>query len=236
MAMAINGLLIVSALALGTALSPLVLNGAMIAPANAQTQTVLSMEQLDQMLAPIALYPDALLGQILTAATYPLEVVEANRWVKAADAQGIQAADRETALSKANWDDSVKALAAMPELLEMLDRDLGWTRQLGDAFLTQQAQVMDAVQRLRGYAQTAGNLRNNEQIVVRSVDRYIYIEPARPDYYYVPYYDPLVIYGSWRWRAYPPVILGPPSYVRINGAGFAFRPAVANLTSVLDQA
>jgi len=229
--MATRKILIASALAASTALAPLAplaplaLCGAIITKAYAQAPAYLSIEQLDQLLAPIALYPDALLGQILTAATYPLEVVEANRWVKAADAQGLPPSDRETALAQASWDDSVKALAAMPELLEMLDRDLTWTRQLGDAFLTQQAQVMDSIQRLRGYAQTAGNLRTSEQIVVRTVDQSIYIEPARPDYYYVPYYDPLVIYGSWRWRAYPPFILGPPSHIRINGPGFSFgRP------------
>lgn len=178
--------------------------------------------ELDQMLAPIALYPDSLLSQILIAATYPLEVVEAARWSRANPQLKGEAAVR--AVDDRRWDPSVKSLVAFPQILQMMDNKLEWTERLGDAFLAQQAQVMDAVQTLRQRAYAAGNLRSNEQLSVQQQDHTIVIEPASPTVVYVPYYDPTVIYGPWWWPAYPPVYWGPwPGYYVSPGfVGFSW--------------
>ncbi len=162
-----------------------------------------SQQELDQMLAPIALYPDPLLSQILMAATYPLEVVEAARWSKANP--GLTGDQAVQAVADQPWDASVKSLVAVPQVLAMMDEKLDWTEQLGDAFLGQQAQVMDTVQALRRRAYDAGNLRSGEPLQVSEDDGAIAIEPANPTIIYVPYYDPLVVYGPWWWPAYPPV-------------------------------
>jgi hypothetical protein len=177
---------------------------------------LLSVEQLDQLLAPIALYPDQLLGDILMASTYPLEIVEAARWSQALAQTNPDPSAREQALTQADWEPSVKAVAAFPEVLDMMDRDLVWTRKLGDAFLVQQADIMDSVQRLRRQASTAGNLASSTEVVVRAQDEYIYIEPARPEIVYVPYYDPWTVYGPWRWQAYPPSVLVIPVSITIT--------------------
>src|SRR3989304_2353649 len=165
--------------------------------AAAQSIRAFTQEELDQMLAPIALYPDSLLSQILMASTYPLEVGEAARWSRTnPDLKGDQAV---TAVEKKNWDPSVKSLVAFPQILMMMDEKLDWTERLGDAFLGQQTQVMDTVQYLRQRAQAAGNLNSNDQIRVDQQGEVIVIEPANPQVIYVPYYDPAVIYGPWWW-------------------------------------
>ena len=178
---------------------------------SAQERRDFSQQELDQMLAPIALYPDALLSQILMAATYPVEVVQAARWSRAnADLTGDDAV---RAVDAMDWDPSVKSLVAFPQILARMDEKLDWTERLGEAFLAQESQVMDAVQHLRRRAAATGHLSSGEYVrIVREGD-YIAIEPADPQVVYVPYYDPVVVYGSWWWPAYPPMHWAPwPGY------------------------
>ncbi len=168
-------------------------------------------QELDQILAPIALYPDALLSHILMAATYPLEVVAASRWSKANPALEGEAAVQ--AVAEMPWDPSVKSLVAFPRILLMLDEKLIWMEQLGEAFLTQQAQVMETVQQLRQRAAAAGNLESDDHQQVERQGDIIAIEPASPQIVYVPYYDPRVIYGPGWWPAYRPIYWAPwPGY------------------------
>jgi uncharacterized membrane protein YgcG len=163
-------------------------------------------EQLQQLVAPIALYPDSLVAQILAASTFPEQVVEADRWVQGhLDLKGEalgQAADQQP------WDPSVKALTAFPSVLGNLDKNLSWTSSLGDAYYNQQQQVMDAVQVMRQRAQEAGNLKDTPQQTVKTQDSNIVIEPVDPEFVYVPAYDPWLIYGgpivAWPgWYPYP---------------------------------
>jgi len=186
-------------------------------PAFAQAQQMHSQAGLDQILAPIALYPDALLSQVLMAATYPDEVRQAADWSRTNP--GLQGDDAVRAVEYRNWDPSVKSLAAFPQLLARMDGNPAWTQSLGDAFLAHEPQVMDTVQQLRRRAQAAGNLRSSEQMYVQQQDQAILIQPASPQYVYVPYYDPLVVYGPWWWPAYRPVYWAPwprPYVVRIS--------------------
>jgi len=188
--------------------------------AQAQSQRSHTQAELDQMLAPIALYPDALLSQVLMAATYPLEVVQAARWSRANP--GLQGEDAVRAVQDEDWDPSVKSLVAFPQILQRMDEQLDWTRSLGDAFLAQEPQVMDQVQQLRQRAQAAGNLRSDQQIHVEQQGQTIVVQPASPQVVYVPYYDPLVVYGPWWWPAYQPVVWAPwPGYVR------SYRPGIS---------
>lgn len=181
--------------------------------------------ELDQMLAPIALYPDELLSQILMAATYPLEVVEAARWSYAN--QGLKGDAAVQAVADQDWDPSVKSLVAFPQVLQTMDQKLEWTRRLGDAFLAQQAQVMDTVQNLRQKADQAGNLRSNAQVEVQQDGEAIEIEPANPEIVYVPYYNPAVVYGPWWWPDYAPVFWGPwPGYGWYGGFAWGIGIAV----------
>lgn len=173
-----------------------------------EDEAAFSQAELDQMLAPIALYPDALLSQILMAATYPLEVVEAARWSR--DNPGLEGEQAVEAVADMDWDPSVKALLAFPQVLARMDADLTWTRRLGDAFLLQEAQVMDTVQGLRARASAAGHLEALEHVRVQRDRDVIIVEPAHPQIVYVPDYHPSVIYGTWWWPAYPPVYWGPP--------------------------
>jgi hypothetical protein len=180
--------------------------------AHAQERQPYTQGELDQMLAPVALYPDALLSQVLMAATYPLEVVEAARWSRAHP--GLQGDEAVRAVQDKEWDPSVKSLVAFPQLLQRMDEKLEWTKQLGDAFLAQEAQVMDAVQDLRRRARAAGQLAPDERVRVVEDGGTIVIEAANPRVVYVPYYDPWVVYGPWWWSAYPPVVWAPwPGYV-----------------------
>jgi uncharacterized protein DUF3300 len=163
-------------------------------------------DQLDQLVAPIALYPDSLVAQVLAASTFPEQVVEADRWVQAhpdlkGDALG-QAVDQES------WDPSVKALAAFPSVLGNMDKNLSWTSSLGDAYYNQQADVMDAVQVMRKRAQAAGDLKTTSQQNVNTDGSTITVEPANPEIVYVPAYDPWLVYGdpilAWPgWYPYP---------------------------------
>jgi hypothetical protein len=174
----------------------------------AQDRPAFRQEQLDQMLASIALHPDPLLSQILMAATYPLEVVQAARWSRANP--GLKGEAAVKAVESMDWDPSVKSLVAFPEILAMMNEHLQWTQDLGEAFLAQQAQVMDTIQALRRRAEAVGNLEPDERRVVRREDEHIVIEPPEPGVVHVPYYDPRVVYGSWWWPAYQPVYWGPP--------------------------
>src|SRR5213593_2697868 len=188
------------------------------APTPSRTFT---QQELDQMLAPIALYPDSLLSQILMASTYPLEVVEAARWSRANP--NLKGDEAVRAVEQNTWDPSVKSLVAFPQILQMMDEKLGWTERLGDAFLSQQALVMDTVQNLRQKAYEVGNLKSTDQVRVAQQGQTIVIEPTRPEVIYVPYYDPLVVYGPWWWPAYPPVYWAPwPGYFVGPGFGVGF--------------
>lgn len=161
-----------------------------------------STAELDRLLAPIALYPDSVLTQVLAASTYPLEVVEAARWSR--ERPELHGQDAVDSVRHMNWDPSVKALVAFPELLARMDSDLQWTQDLGDAFLGSEGEVMDRVQYLRDRADESGNLKLVEHVRVVRERELIYIEPDVAEIAYVPYYDPLVVYGDWWWPAYPP--------------------------------
>ena len=153
-----------------------------------------SSQDLQQLVAPIALYPDALIAQILAAATYPTEIVEADRWMQShADLKGKNLADE---VDKQPWDPSIKALAQFPSVLENMDKNLSWTSSLGDAYANNPQDVTDAVQTMRQQAREAGNLNSNEQENVTDRDGTIAIEPANPDVVYVPAYDPWLVYGA----------------------------------------
>ncbi len=161
-----------------------------------------SKEELAQMVAPIALYPDSLVAQILMASTYPLEVVEADRWVKQNPKLKGDALDQ--ALKDKKWDVSVKSLCHFPDVLSAMSQNLDQTSKLGDAVLSQQKDVMDTIQELRAKAQAQGNLKTTEQQQVVVEQQYITIEPADPQVIYVPSYNPAVVYGPWWYPAYPP--------------------------------
>jgi len=163
-----------------------------------------SQEQLDQMTAPIALYPDPLVAQLLMAATYPLEIVEAKRWLDNPQNAALAGSQLAAALLPQPWDPSVKALVNFPQTLAMLNAQLPWTEQLGDAFLGQQAAVMDSIQRLRQAAQAAGHLASTAQEQVVTQDNAIVIDPVNPQVVYVPYYNPTLVYGAWPYPNYEP--------------------------------
>jgi uncharacterized membrane protein YgcG len=179
-------------------------------------------EQLQRLVAPIALYPDSLISQILAAATFPEQVVEADRWVQ--NHQDLKGDDLAQAVDQEPWDPSVKALTAFPSVLGNMDKNLSWTSSLGDAYYNQQDDVMSAIQVMRQKAKAAGNLKSTDQQAV-SDDPYgdIQIAPANPDVVYVPAYDPWLIYGypvvPWPgWYEYPGIWYGGP-YLSF-GVGF----------------
>jgi uncharacterized membrane protein YgcG len=196
------------------------------AAAQAPTQAPLKAEELDQMLAPIALYPDAVLAQILMASTYPLEVVQAARWVKSNPGKTGKAL--EDAMQGQSWDASVKSLAAVPQVLQMMDEKLEWAQRVGDAFLAQRDDVMNAVQRLRSKAQSAGNLQSTKEQKVSTQQAegktVVVIEPTNPQTVYVPVYNPATTYGAWPYPAYPPYPYYPFGYAA--GAAMAFTTGV----------
>ncbi len=184
---------------------------------------LLNHARLDQLLAPIALYPDPLLAQILMAATYPIEVVEAARWLQDQGNTQLHGDQLDAALQQQNWDPSVKSLVPFPQILQMMNSKLEWTEALGNAFLAQQSDVMDSVQRLRAEAVAAGTLRSNAQETVSTAGQIITIEPANPQVIYVPYYDPSLVYGAWGYPDYPPVDFPPPpNYGYVMGPGIYF--------------
>jgi uncharacterized membrane protein YgcG len=182
-----------------------------------------SQAELEQVVAPIALFPDALLAQVLIASTYPIEVVQADRWI--AGHPGLKGTALEDALQKQPWDPAVKSLTALPQVLEMMSQKLDWTQKLGDAFLAQQADVMATAQALRAKALAEGTLKDSkEQKVIVTTENnvtIIKIEPADPEVVYVPTYDPSVVYGTWAYPAYPPYYWYPPGYYYPGGAFLA---------------
>jgi hypothetical protein len=193
--------------------------------AQAQQYAQQTPEDLQQLVAPIALYPDSLVAQILAASTFPDQVVEADQWVQAhpdlkGDALG-QSVDQQT------WDPSIKALTAFPSVLGNMNKNLSWTSSLGDAYYNQQQDVMDAVQVMRQRAQEAGNLKTTPQQTVTSQDSTIIIEPASPEVVYVPEYDPWLVYGgpveAWPgWYEYPGIWYGGPYLSYGVGFGIGF--------------
>lgn len=193
-----------------------------------QSAPAYTPQQIDQLLAPIALYPDTLLSQILMASTYPLEVIQAARWLQQPANAALQGDQLVAALDQFDWDPSVKALVSVPRVLQMMNGKLDWMEQLGDAFLAQEDEVMESVQRLRREARAAGNLTTTPQQVVVDQGPNIIVRPARPEVIYVPYYDPLVVYGPWPYAAYPPYFFPPPlGYVYGPPLYFGFGFAIA---------
>src|SRR5262249_22340413 len=217
---------------------------------NAQSSgTTFRPEEIEQLVAPLALYPDSLVSQILMASTYPLEIVQADRWARAN--KTLQGQALTTALEAQNWDPSVKSLLNFPQVLAVMSEKLDLTQKLGDAFLAQQKDVLDAIQRLRAKAQAQGNLKTTkEQTVIvehpaaqttvigqtpaqttiveqpAAQTTVIRIEPTNPEVVYVPTYNPTVVYGAWPYPAYPPYPYYPyGGYVA--GAALAFTAGVA---------
>src|SRR5688572_30320863 len=195
--------------------------------AQQQTDAAFRQEELEQVLAPIALYPDPLVSQILIASTYPLEVAIADRWTKQ---NGSLKGDSLTkALEAQDWDPSVKSLVNFPQVLTMMSEKLDWTQKMGDAFLQDQKKVLDTIQSLRAKAQASGNLQTTKEQTVIVEEKIIKIEPASPQVVYVPTYNPTVVYGAWPYPAYPPYYYYPPGYVASSmlwfGAGMAMGAA-----------
>jgi len=198
-----------------------------IAPGNpvpASATAAFTQQELDQLLAPVALYPDPLLSQVLMAATYPLEVAEAARWARANSA--LHGEDAVRAADAQPWDPSVKSLLAFPQVLFQMAQQLDWTQRLGNAVLAQPLQVMDTVQGLRRRAEEAGNLRPSEQVRIDDQGGTIAVAPANPALVYVPAYDPLAVYGTWWWPGYPPVQF-PRRPANAPRAGLAWGAGVA---------
>lgn len=199
-------------------------------PAAAQEgAAAFSNEQLEQIVAPIALYPDSLLTQVMMASTYPLEVVEADRWMK--QNKSMKGSALESALKDKSWDPSVKGLCTLPDVLAKMSENLDWTQDLGDAFLGQKAQLMDAVQHMRNKAYDAGNLKTTQQqVVTQQPDKIIVIQQAAPEVVYVPSYSPTVVYGAWSYPTYyyPPMYAPPPPGYGLMafGVGMAVGAAI----------
>ena len=175
----------------------------------------MSQAQLAALVAPVALYPDPLVAQVLMASTYPLEVAEAYNWQKANSRLKGDALNQ--ALQQQNWDASVKSLVSFPPVLGMMGSQLSWTQELGNAVLAQQSDVMNAIQALRAKAKASGALQSNSQQTVTTQgsgsNETIVIQPANPQVVYVPSYNPSVVYGGWPYPAYPPYAYYPPGYV-----------------------
>jgi hypothetical protein len=185
-----------------------------------QGQELFSVDQLDSLVAPLALYPDPILSQVLVASTYPLEIVQASQWLNQnSSLSGKALAD---AAAQQPWDASVQALVMLPDLLHRLSKDIRWTSDVGDAFLAQEQDVMAAIQRMRQKAQQKGALQSNQQQTVNTTtangQNYIVIEPAQPEVVYVPQYDPATIWGPPAYYPYPAIAYPPVFSV---GAGFA---------------
>ncbi len=191
-------------------------------PAGAQPGARLPAKQLDDLVAPIALFPDSLVAQVLAASTYPIEIAEAEQWVK--DHPKWKKTKLMDEAKKQKWDPSVKALVAFPDVLSMFTQSLSWATQLGNAFLAQQADVMQAIQRMRAEAQTKGTLRTTPQETVTTQEQngqsVIAIQPTNPEIWYVPYYNPEYIWGPAVWGVYPPLV-----YPGVE-AGFGFFPGI----------
>lgn len=187
---------------------------AQTAPPQGEKQTP---EELQQLVAPIALYPDALVSQILAGSTYPTEIVEADRWMQTHP--NLKGRDLASAVDEQSWDPSIKALTQFPSVLANMDKNLSWTSALGEGYINQQEAVMDAVQVMRARARSAGNLKSNDQVKVVTESQTIIVEPADPEVVYVPVYDPWIVYG-------PPVVVWPGWYpypgLYVDGPGISF--------------
>ncbi|HXC97088.1 MAG TPA: DUF3300 domain-containing protein [Edaphobacter sp.] len=197
------------------------------APQPQQQSATIPADQLDSLVAPIALYPDPMLAQVLAASTYPLEIVQLEQWLaKNPTLKDKALAD---AVAKQPWDPSVQALAGLPDVVKRLADDIEWTTDLGNAFLAQQSDVMDAVQRMRAKAQGTGNLKSTQQqnVETKSVDNksVIVIEQANPQVVYVPSYNPTVVYGPPVYP-YPPIYYPPPGYYAA-GLAISFGVGIA---------
>src|SRR6516225_9946557 len=184
-------------------------------------------DQLDSLVAPIALYPDPLLAQVLAASTYPLELIQLQQWLsKHKDLKDKALAD---AVAKEPWDPSVQSMAALPDVVKLLANDVQWTTDLGNAFLAQQSDVMDAVQRMRAKAKDQGNLKSTEQVKVETKvvesKQVIVVEQSNPQVVYVPSYNPTVVYGPPVYP-YPPITYPPPGYYAA-GMAISFGVGVA---------
>ncbi|CAE6802586.1 hypothetical protein R69927_01375 [Paraburkholderia domus] len=213
--------------------APLFVGLAMPSAVYAQSAAKMSNQQLDSLTAPIALYPDALLAQVLMAATFPQDVEAAAQWSKANSK--LQGDDAVKAVASEPWDPSVQSLVAFPQVLATMASKPDWVSQLGTAFLGQPNDVMDSVQRLRKQAQAAGNLKTSSQQKVVVEQSTIQIVPANPQVVYVPTYNPTVVYGTWPYPAYPPVYVPPPpGYAIASGfaAGLAFGAGIAVANSL----
>jgi hypothetical protein len=192
----------------------------------ASKPNLLKPEELDQLVAPIALYPDPLLAEVLMASAYPLDIVQAERWLQSH--KNLKGDKLKAAVAKEDWDDSIKSLLATPDVLAMMSENLDWTEKLGDAVVAQQPDVMDAIQRLRAKAQENNKLTSTKQqkVLVNQVQgkQVIAIEPTDPETVYVPYYDPAVVYGAWPYPDYPPYYWPPPPYIGYGllATGLAF--------------
>src|SRR6266567_143260 len=167
-------------------------------------------QQIDQMTAPIALYPDQLLAQVMMAATYPQQIVEAAQWLQDPNNAQLKGDALVAALQPLPWDPGVKALVAFPQIIAMMSDHIEWTEALGVAFTTQQAEVMARVQALRHLAVKSGRLNKMRHLAVRQEGPVIVIAPTEPDRVYVPVYNPVVVYGEWPDRDFPPVFVPPP--------------------------
>jgi hypothetical protein len=192
-------------------------------------QKLLTAEQLDSLVAPIALYPDPILSQVLVASTYPLEIVEAGRWVaQNSNLKGKELAD---AAAKQSWDASVQALVVLPEVLNRLDQNVSWTADLGNAFLAQEQGVMDAVQRMRKRASDKGALQSTPQQTVSTTSEnnqtYIVIQPASQDVVYVPEYNPVAVWGEPAYYPYPPIYYPPSTGAVIAASAISFGAGMA---------
>ena len=192
---------------------------------------LLKPEQLEALVAPIALYPDELLVNVLAASTYPLEIVQADRWLKAR--KTLKGDALKTEVEKQAWDVSVKALASTADVVSMMSDKIDWTKSLGDAVLAQQPDVMDAIQRLRSKAFDNKKLVTTKQqkvsVQTQESRQAIVIEQADPSTMYVPYYEPAAVYGDWPYTEYPPYYFGYPSYIGagVIAAGVVFGAAWA---------
>jgi uncharacterized membrane protein YgcG len=194
-----------------------------------QLQPTLSADQLDSLVAPIALYPDPILSQVLVASTYPLEIVEAARWLSLnSSLQGKALVD---AAAKQTWDASVQALVVLPDLLKRLNQDITWTADLGNTFLAQQQGVMEAVQRMRQKAQSKGALQSTKEQQVTTTTQggntYIEIQPASPQVVYVPLYNPVAVWGPPEYYPYPPIYYPPSTGAIIAAGAISFGVGVA---------
>ena len=187
-----------------------------------------SLPELQALIAPIALYPDSLLAQMLIAATYPLDVAAATIWIQDSQNARLSGPALEAALQPQRWDNSVKSLVQFPDALRMLGNKLEWTQRLGDAYLAQPAELMQAVQALRTQARNAGHLQSGSQMTVKSDPQSnILIEPANPQVVYVPMYNPYMVYGPWGYPAYPPWPVYNPGWGYLAfGVGFGVGAAL----------